>query len=847
MIEIRRVLWSSVATAFATFFIVGTSVAETPAPNVPIRQQIEDIDQTIEMMEKMREGQELTNRIKELLGETDKAKRELILGDMQAFLANVKDNLRTTDVLAAGLKGEYGDDTSGIGFMMRRLYGVAKYFQDHQEILAVKNHAGPGAAKTFMSKYTAGMGKMFEAFSAVDVALQLINSAVNEEELTGGEALTNLGGMLSSAEDAIGLLGVAVNPVITAMISVYATALVNAGWVVDNKLAPAVETRTEHINALTRVLEGTYLGQDGEPPVDEGQARLDALDDVLFDLRHARDQLAMFNNTDYAAARQSCIRSINNQLQTAADGSTTQAFDENGDGTFDEYDALRLVDETRAARAQLNRDTKELSRQNEIRSAREAAAARARSQVEMWEESLATAKANNDLAGGQRAHTNLTNARSQLLVAEALLAEVPGDVADLEASIEDAYERYSASSEQAKEYKDCIRSLLEAYAPKTLEDHDDSYVPEWIKNCTVFDLPASTLGVLNSLDLRTSMAPATGFGLGSATTMNASYSPMMGAFQVATDSPLWCTYGDGQGQDMTPVGSGNPAAAGGDTPADDTGGGSPTGGGTPNSGGGQNPGSGTGTPSFSFPGSGAANDDETGGDEDTTDEPTDGPTSTTDEPPADDTETPPGPPGVVRITFKVTNQVLLADGQLAKNPAGENRRVKLFAAETQDPDLPVAGNEKNDTGSGEDPMQCTTNNLGECSMQASFNPDLVSTPVSGGSNDGEIPEFEVDIPVSEVQAANVTLDDGAALPEDLAQYVVGNWSIGGQTTYSLAFQAGTDFSAMLDGFVRGGWQIDLCRDEQPAAPIGSLAYDYAEPDSELPRSSVSFDNMGGAQ
>jgi hypothetical protein len=232
--------------------------------------------------------------------------------------------------------------------------------------------------------------------------------------------------------------------------------------------------------------------------------------------------------------------------------------------------------------------------------------------------------------------------------------------------------------------------------------------------------------------------------------------------------------------------------------------------------------------------------DETG--DDTTDETTtaDTPddTTTTDEPSADDGQQPPETPGTIRITFKVTNQVLLANGQVTQQPGGENRRVKLFSPDTQNPVLPVAGNQRNDSGASEDPMQCTTNTLGECSVDASIDPSLVSTPVSGGS-----PEIEVDIPVNEVNAANVTLDDGAELPADLAQYVVGNWSIGNQTTYSLAFQGGEDFQSMLSGLMAGGWQIDLCRDEQPAPPIGSLSFDYAEPGSELPRSSI---NLGFA-
>jgi len=367
--EVHRVLSGSVAIALAAFLVIGTSQANTLLPDVPIRQQIADIDQTIEMMEKMREAQELINKIKELT-DPENPQRDLVGDDLQAYLQTVKDNLRTTDLLEAGLKGEYGDDVSGIGFLMRQLYGVAKYFQDYQKILGVKNYAGPGAPDTFMGKYGAGTDKVFTALSGVDAALTLILSAVNADELTGGEALANLGSMLSSLEDAMGLLGVAVNPVLTAMISLYAKALVNAGWVADNIIAPETARKNSAIGLWDRVMTGTPEGQIETGGVDPGEARLDAIDDMLYELRHARDQLAAGNDTDYSAARQSCIRNINSEI-AAGDG-TAQAMDVDGNGTFDDSDALRLVDDTLRDLAQIERETRELERLRDLRGFREA-------------------------------------------------------------------------------------------------------------------------------------------------------------------------------------------------------------------------------------------------------------------------------------------------------------------------------------------------------------------------------------------------------------------------------------------------------------------------------------------
>jgi len=465
---------------------------------------------------------------------------------------------------------------------------------------------------------------------------------------------------------------------------------------------------------------------------------------------------------------------------------------------------------------------------------------------------------------------------------------MPDDISELTDSIKEAYERYESNQPLATKYKDCVRELLENYAPETLGDLDDSYVPEWIKNCETFNLSDNAADILVALDTRTSMMPGDAFGMGMGmgsgmmTDASTSIYAGLGAFQVATDSPQWCTYSDGQGQNMTPIGpGGSPAVIGGapasggpgqpgqtpestptdGTPSDDSGGGSPPdttdddgqsgGSQTDSGGGGRPPGSGMGIPSVSFPGSDTTDEpttSDTSDDTTTAGEPDD--TTTADEPDADDGQQPPGSPGTIRITFKVTNQVLLANGQVKQQPGGENRRVKLFSPDTQDPDLPVAGNDRNDTGADEDPLQCTTNSLGECGLSLpvdmgyAVSPKLdVGIPGQAALSGGIAPEIEVDIPVNEVSAANVTLDDGAELPADLAQYVVGNWSIGNQTTYSLAFQGGEDFQSMLSGLMAGGWQIDLCRDEQPAPPIGSLPYDYAEPDSELPRSSI---NLGFA-
>lgn len=881
--EVHRVLSGSVAIALATFLVIGTSQANTLLPDVPIRQQIADIDRTIEMMEKMREAQEIINKIKEL-SDPENPQRDLVGDDLQAFLQSVKDKVRTTDLLAAGLEGEYGDDVSGVGFLMRQLYGVAKYFQDYQEILGVKNHVGPGAPDTFMGKYAEGTDKVFEALSGVDAALTLILSAVNADELTGGEALANLGNMLSSLEDAMGLLGVAVNPVLTAMISLYATALVNAGWVADNIIAPETARKNNAIGLWDRVMTGTPEGQIETGGVDPGEARLDAINDMLYELRHSRDQLAAGNDTDYSAARQTCIRNINSEI-AAGDG-TAQAMDVDGNGTFDDSDALRLVDDTLRDLAQIERETRELERLRDLRGFREADVRRAQNNVDTWQEMLDGYKAADDRSDRasstdtERAQGQLNRAEDALTNAQQALDQMPDDISELTDSIKEAYDRYEANQPLATKYKDCIRELLENYAPETLGDLDDSYVPEWIKNCETFNLSDNAADILVALDTRTSMMPGDAFGLGSGMMTDASTSVYagLGAFQVATDSSQWCTYSDGQGQNMTPVGpGGSPAVIGGTptsggggqpgqtpegtptdgTPTDDSGGGSPPdttdddgqSGGSPTDtgGGGRPPGSGMGIPTVSFPGSDTTDDDTTG--DDTTAEPTASETpddtTTADEPTGDDGQQPPETPGTIRITFKVTNQVLLANGQVTQQPGGENRRVKLFSPDTQNPDLPVAGNQRNDAGASEDPMQCTTNTLGECSVNASVDPSLVSTPFSGGSGQsdsgtGGTPEIEVDIPVNEVSAANVTLDDGAELPADLAQYVVGNWSIGNQATYSLAFQGGEDFQSMLSGLMAGGWQIDLCRDEQPAPPIGSLPYNYAEPDSELPRSSINL-------
>ena len=105
------------------------------------------------------------------------------------------------------------------------------------------------------------------------------------------------------------------------------------------------------------------------------------------------------------------------------------------------------------------------------------------------------------------------------------------------------------------------------------------------------------------------------------------------------------------------------------------------------------------------------------------------------------------------------------------------------------------------------------------------------------TNGAGTPAFDVELLVSEVKAANVTLPSNVDLPADLRQYVVNVWASGGQTNYALAFQEGTNFQSMLDALVADDWQIDLCRIIEPAS-LGTLSREYPTPASAVPRATV---------
>ena len=146
-------------------------------------------------------------------------------------------------------------------------------------------------------------------------------------------------------------------------------------------------------------------------------------------------------------------------------------------------------------------------------------------------------------------------------------------------------------------------------------------------------------------------------------------------------------------------------------------------------------------------------------------------------------------------------------------------------------------------------------NLLASNLPASFNASMLATAFSGTNllapnlpetNGGRTPSFDVEVPVSEVEAANVSLPSNVDLPADLHQYVVNVWVSGGQTNYSLAFQTGTNFQATLDALVLGNWQIDLCRIIEPAS-LGTLPREYPTPASAVPRATVDLGLTSEAQ
>lgn len=267
---------------------VASMVAAGARPR-SLAQQIADLSRTISIVENTREillRTEYLGSHLEALGGT------LTDEQLQALVHEVRSEMRLS------AQAEDALDTAGIGYELRRIAALSK------ETCSLAQN------DRFVARYLESGSQVYQAVSALDAATETLIAAREGAEMGGGEALRRLGNQLSALEDAAGLLGLSVNPVITAMVAVYAKALIAAGTVAEEVIEPRTREVDAAIDAAGEALGGARdRGEaDAEPlPV---QRILAAYDRILADLRRARQELEARDKVDYWNARKHCFEQL---------------------------------------------------------------------------------------------------------------------------------------------------------------------------------------------------------------------------------------------------------------------------------------------------------------------------------------------------------------------------------------------------------------------------------------------------------------------------------------------------------------------------------------------------------
>ncbi len=316
-----------------------------------------------------------------------------------------------------------------------------------------------------------------------------------------------------------------------------------------------------------------------------------------------------------------------------------------------------------------------------------------------------------------------------------------------------------------------------------------------------------------------------------------------GGYTLGQDSTTWCEYGDGTGEPPTitpiPPGDGDdPRDAGppdDGTPPDD--GDDPRDAGPPDDG----------TPPDD------SDDPRDAGPPDDGDDPRDtgrpdlpgglpGTTTTddgddprdTDTPEEDDGDDPSDVPGPT-VYVKAKTSLLQGGGQTGKAVAGQ--QVKLFAPSTNVA-LPSEGGTKIDQDSGADPLQCVTDQKGECAIE------LEEVLVTGNRVQNALPQnYELGITADTNKGVTVAVPDGAGtgtgtagagsgtpsgtgtgLPPEVEDKVTGSVKLGDTTYYRLGYDLSLDSGLKLSLGMKYNldWSEDYCRDKQPGPPEGFI-------------------------
>ncbi|HYO45112.1 MAG TPA: hypothetical protein VEY33_00250 [Gemmatimonadota bacterium] len=375
--------------------------------------------------------EELDQQIEELDGTIETVST---LQKLQEAIHTVKDHIRITDVI----EKYSGDQASGMQFELEQIRDLLVKMDEESE-------------ETRMGKGVELGRKIHSAVSAVDAVLAL--GAGTQASAT--DRLKLMGQYIEALNDALGILGLAVNPVLDAMISVYAKALTSAAEVGEEVIEPRTAAVNEAIDAA-----GDALGSE-DGAADEYGDLLDQLYDMRADLRKKRTELEG-QNTDYLAARGNCLRTLGIDYDEVIDreNDVERARHELMDIAEDLAEAERSIP---AAEAEIREKEVELENQQDRRR-RGAIAPGARDPV--------TIQAEIDAL-----KNNIRYAREK--------------IRRLEEELRKNAPEYEAKLQAAMSFKDCVRSILAQYAAQSLEE-----LPIQYRDCTFWDLPEGVVSAV---------------------------------------------------------------------------------------------------------------------------------------------------------------------------------------------------------------------------------------------------------------------------------------------------------------------------------------------------------------
>lgn len=169
-----------------------------------------------------------------------------------------------------------------------------------------------------------------------------------------------------------------------------------------------------------------------------------------------------------------------------------------------------------------------------------------------------------------------------------------------------------------------------------------------------------------------------------------------------------------------------------------------------------------------------------------------------------------------------------------------SRRMKLLAPDLLQPRLALEDQLKRDVDAGADPLQCTTDRKGECTIR-----DVpVTTPAAKQPVD-------LDVTSAQVVSFNAPVDEkqlGTFNPAFVALFT-DQIRIGRQTFY-VSLSGGPGDADQIRKAARGhglALQENLCRKEKPGPPVESLGAFQAPPSSALPSVRLRLQALEGAR